>query len=153
MSASGPWFQTHRKKSTGNLKKRIKINIKYTTHAFELLFFFYLSKFEIVWVHVWSFLSELFTFFLRLFVFNCRWTNKEPNYVSSINEAAQLNQKRCPHRTLHIDMVKQMIYLVICSKLVELKHKFHILSDKFIRKQEANDTHAIQLLIKKFWSV
>lgn len=127
-------------KSTGNLKKRIKINIKYT-HAFVLLFFFFIKIWN-CWVHVWRFLSELFTFFLRLFVFNCRWTNKEPNYVSSINER-QPNWIKNDVRTAHCTLTwrKQMIYLVICSKLVELKHKFHILSDKFIRQQEASDTH------------
>lgn len=127
-------------KSTGNLKKRIKINIKYT-HAFELLFFFIYQNLKLLGACV-AFFKRIVYIFLRLFVFNCRWTNKEPNYVSSINER-QPNWIKNDVRTAHCTLTwwKQMIYLVICLKLVELKHKFHILSDKFIRQQEASDTH------------
>lgn len=126
-------------KSTGNLKKTNQNQHKIYTRIWT--FFFLFIKIWNCWVHVWRFLSELFTFFevvcLQLSL------NKQGAKLCIKHkwEAAQLNQKRCPHRTLHIDMVKQMIYLVICLKLVELKHKFHILSDKFIRQQEASDTH------------
>lgn len=91
-------------KSTGNLKKRIKINIKYT-HAFELFVFFY-QNLKLLGACV-VFFKRIVCIFFEVVCLQLSLNKQGAKLcIKHKWEAAQLNQKRCPHRTLHIDMAK-----------------------------------------------